>query len=139
MIIKIQRYSVTPTHTKGLLFVDGRFICHTLEDTVRCQKIHEQTAIDAGIYEVKQRKQITPLTQRYRDRFNWFDYHFQIMNVPNFNWVYIHVGNTELDTEGCLLVGLEAHQEVIAKSVPAFERLYKMMHHTSESITLTIE
>ena len=76
MLITLQRYYRCSKHTKGLLFIDGLFECHTLEDTERSKKMHGQTAIPVGRYEVEKLKVLTPLTQRYRDRFNWFDWHF---------------------------------------------------------------
>lgn len=130
--IQLKRYSFREDHTKGLLFLNRKFFCHTLEDKVRIQKVHMKTAIPEGLYQIKQREEVTPLTEKYRSRFDWFDFHFQIQNVPGFNWIYLHVGNTHMDTDGCLLVGDVTRPTSIASSTEAFERLYKTMKKYNE-------
>ena len=47
-----------------------------------------------------------------------------IIDVPNFQWILIHVGNTELDTMGCLLVGLTRTGRTIGQSVAAYKKIY---------------
>lgn len=79
----------------GELTIDGVHQCFTLEDKVREKKIFGKTAIPPGRYEVTVS----------------FSNHFQkklplLMNVPNFEGVRIHSGNTAKDTEGCILVGM---------------------------------
>lgn len=130
MILRCLRYNKDSNATQGLLFINGDFAAHTIEDEERCVKISGETAIPEGAYKIEQRKVLTELTEKYRNRFPWFNWHLQIMNVPNFKWVYIHVGNSELDTEGCLLVGDVAVNDVadesptIQKSVQAYKRIY---------------
>lgn len=78
------------------------FICYTLEDRVREMagksvnqwKIPGQTAIPAGRYELKKTWSI-----RFKK------YTLQLMDVPGFSGIRIHAGNTNLDTEGCILPG----------------------------------
>ena len=41
--------------TNGMLFINGVFECYTLEDEVRDVKVHSETAIPLGEYEVKLR------------------------------------------------------------------------------------
>lgn len=124
MDIKLIRYRFTDEQTHGIMLLDNTFQCYTVEDKVRMQKIHGQTAIPEGCYDLKQRKEMSGLTEKYRNKFDWFDWHWQLQNVPNFNWVYIHIGNTHLDSEGCLLVGTEAMEDRVGKSTAAFEKLY---------------
>lgn len=55
---------------------------------------------------------------------------WQIMNVPGFEGVRIHAGNTPEDTEGCILLGYGVDQDNnrIVKSTPAvsdFEQILK--------------
>lgn len=96
MEIKVKRFAFKETYTIGKLFVNDEYYCDTLEDKVREQgvKIFGETAIPAGIYN---------LTMSYSVRFK--KHMPEIENVPNFQGVRIHSGNTDKDTHGCILVG----------------------------------
>jgi hypothetical protein len=129
MNITVYRYSDNGDSTLGLLFIDGKFECYTLEDEGREVKIKGETRIPDGIYEVKLRKEESPLTASYRLKYPWFKWHLQVMNVPNFNYVYIHIGNLEKHTDACLLVGDQINNNEIdkgflGKSAQAFKRIY---------------
>ena len=77
------------------MYLDGRFGVLHLEDVVRQgEKVPGQTAIPEGIYTV----QITFSNRFKRDL-------PLLLNVPNFEGIRIHPGNTDADTEGCILVG----------------------------------
>ncbi len=94
MIIRVKRIAKRSSYTIGNLYIDGIKFCDTLEDAVRVQKIAGMTAIPAGIYEV-----IVTMSKRFKKRLP------ELLNVPNFSGVRIHTGNTDKDTEGCILVG----------------------------------
>ena len=96
MRITCRRFEYGNSYTASRLYVDGVYECFVLEDKVREKgvKVDGQTAIPAGIYR---------LTIDYSPRFNKQLIH--ILNVPGFEGVRIHSGNTVDDTEGCLLVG----------------------------------
>lgn len=96
--------------TTGLLYTDKGLFCATLEDTFRHEKVDRVTRIPAGRYKIELRKD-SPMANRYQERFGtngilW------LKDVPNFKYVYIHVGNTDEDTEGCVLVGSEIQQSI---------------------------
>lgn len=139
MILSSIRYNKDSNSTQAILRINGEFECHVLEDEERCVKLSGETAIPEGTYKIEQRKELTPLTERYRNRFDWFNWHLQILEVPNFEWVYIHIGNTELDTEGCLLLGDIAvndptnQSSTIQKSVQAYKRFYNKVCEALES------
>ncbi len=129
MKIKIQRYSDNGNSTLGLLFIDGIFRCYTLEDEYRKDKVKGETRIPAGNYELIINPDLTPLTQKYRDKYGWFENHIQIKDVPGFNNVYIHIGNYDTHTDGCILVGNTANNNQVEKgnigySAFAFKELY---------------
>jgi hypothetical protein len=127
MLITIKRLYKTKNSTIGELLVDGIFECFTLEDAERPVKIKGETAIPKGTYKViinesNRFKRLLPL----------------LLNVPNFEGVRIHSGNTNHDTEGCILVGQSRNKEYIGQSRKAFEKLFKKMQKAKD-ITLTIQ
>lgn len=99
--------------TIGKLFIDGVFACWTLEDEVREVpgqpvsewKVKGATAIPAGTYRVtlENSARFGPDTMTIND-------------VPGFEYIRIHPGNTAADTEGCLLLGLLAKAREVFQS-----------------------
>jgi len=127
MDIVVKRLHRTKKSTIGELFVDGKFECYTLEDIEREVKIKSETAIAKGKYKViinqsNRFKRLLPL----------------LLNVPNFEGVRIHSGNSNHDTEGCILVGRTRSLDYIGQSRLAFDKLFKKMQLAKE-ITITIE
>jgi hypothetical protein len=126
MKIEVKRLYKTENSTIGELTIGGKFECYTLEDKERDVKIKGETAISKGTYKViinqsNRFKKLLPL----------------LLNVPNFEGVRIHPGNSNHDTEGCILVGQSISKDYISKSRKAFEKLFKKMQLAKE-ITLTI-
>lgn len=126
MEILIKRLYKTENSTIGELTIDGKFECFTLEDKERPVKIKGETAIPRGTYKViinksNRFKRLLPL----------------LIDVKNFEGVRIHPGNSNHDTEGCILVGLNRSIDYITKSRKAFDALFAKMQLAKE-ITLTI-
>ena len=94
MELVLTRDSFLPTRTLGKLYIDNVFECFTCEDTVRDAKIPGETAIPKSRYKV-----VITLSNRFKRELPL------LLNVPNFEGVRIHSGNTEADTEGCILCG----------------------------------
>lgn len=94
--------------TLGLLTVNGKKFSFVIEDEKREIKVKGETRIPAGIYHIKFRNELTPLTKKYRDKYSWFTYHLELLNVPDFTNVYIHLGNFESSTAACQVVGNKA-------------------------------
>jgi hypothetical protein len=120
-----------PHCTIGTLAVNDKAdqAWYTLEDVVREKKIPDETAIPAGRYEV-----VVTMSARFKKRMPL------LLNVPGFEGVRIHSGNTSADTEGCLLVGLERGEETIYKSREAFRGLFALIDAAAlkEKVWLTI-
>jgi hypothetical protein len=126
MRIEVKRLHRTENSTIGELTIDGKFECYTLEDKERDVKIKGETAIAKGTYKViinqsNRFKKLLPL----------------LINVPNFEGVRIHPGNSNHDTEGCILVGMNRSVDYITKSRKAFDSLFKKMQG-AKNITITI-
>ena len=126
MKIEVKRLHRTDNSTIGELSIDGKFECYTLEDIERDVKIKGETAIAKGTYKViinqsNRFKRLLPL----------------LISVPNFEGVRIHAGNSNHDTEGCILVGQNRSVDYITKSRKAFDSLFKKMQKAKD-ITITI-
>ncbi len=136
MNLLLTRYSDNGNSTQGIMHIMEkskiRFLNYTLEDEFREVKIMHETCIPTGLYEIKQRKVLSPKTKRYRAKFNWFDWHLELQNVEGFENIYIHLGNKETDTSGCILVSDTANNNTVndafnGSSTVAFERFYNMV------------
>ena len=106
-------------------------LCYTLEDERREVKVPGETCIPTGSYEIKLRTE-GGMNSRYATRFPEMHkgmLHFQ--DVQDFTWIYLHVGNTDDDTEGCPLVGTTAGVDkdnfFIQYSVKAYKQVYPIM------------
>lgn len=108
MNVKLIRKEFTEVSTIGNLLIDDQFFCFTLEDVVRDVKIPGQTAIPCGSYEV-----ITNYSARFKKVMPL------LLNVPGFEGVRIHSGNSDKDTEGCILLGYTKEKDFIGQSRPA--------------------
>lgn len=126
MKLLLKRLHRTESSTIGELYVDGVFECYTLEDIERDVKIKSETAISKGTYKV-----IVTMSNRFKRLLPL------LMNVPDFQGVRIHAGNTNHDTEGCILVGQTRSNDFIGKSRKAFDNLFKKMQK-EKSITIEI-
>lgn len=123
--VEVKRTFKGTEYTIGKLYIDGAYFCDTMEDTVRTgEKIAEKTAIPAGTYKVKMTW--SPRFKRYLP---------EILNVPNFSGVRIHAGNSALDTEGCILLGLN---KVKARVVCSKNAVEFFIDRTPEEYELTI-
>ena len=123
-LIKLHRFNTTEKSTTGILTIDGDFFCYTIEDTHQEEKVAGKTRIPAGFYEIKLREDISPMTERYQKKYHFFTRHLQLTNVPNFKYVYVHVGNRAEDSEGCILLGSTCGQDFVGNSSETFERFY---------------
>jgi hypothetical protein len=132
----LHRYSSQKDDTLGVLRnVMFNYLAYTCEDERRTNKIKGETRIPAGSYRLGIRQEVTPLTQKYLDdkRLPFFERHIELLNVPNFVGVYIHLGNTDYDTDGCILVGDTPNNNTlengrISNSVSAYKRFYELVY-----------
>jgi hypothetical protein len=142
MTFVIARTLATADATGGeLRGYNNGHICATLEDAYHPEKIHGQTRIPAGTYRLGWHAS-PRFDKTYRARVERAGYRYhgmiQLLDVPNYEWVLIHCGNTVADTDGCILVGNSVFHGIDGlhipggESVPAFLRLYPIMAEAIE-------
>ncbi|MEA3443347.1 MAG: DUF5675 family protein [Bacteroidota bacterium] len=136
--LSLLRFSDNGETTIGLLYINDKFYCYTLEDTFREEKIAGETRISSGTYQIQFRKDKTELTLKYRERYpEWFNWHLQLMDVPGFNSIYIHNGGDHTHTEGCILVSdsLNVSNETsfLSNSRETFRKLYGYLFEQLEN------
>lgn len=97
-LIKVERFLHHPDCEIGRVYINGEYFCFSIEDATRTTKIKGETCIPPGVY---------PLATRFSPRFSKEYKHDMIwvQNVPGFEFILIHWGNTISDTEGCLIIG----------------------------------
>lgn len=129
MKLEVKRYNSQDDFTQGLLFIDGKFECYTIEDEQRTLKVWGETAIPNGVYQIKLRTE-GRFHQNYAKKFALFHKGMlHVTNVPGFEYILIHIGNDDDDTAGCLLVGRGAGYDSLIESTIAYESLYKKVVH----------
>lgn len=129
-LLLLNRIEFDDKSTIGELLIDGIFQCNTLEDTVRNHKVAERTAIPSGRYELK---------LGVSGRFGFCPF---VLNVPLFEDIRMHWGNTDADTRGCVLVGTYDRKapDFIAGSKDAFGYLMrKLVRLEPDGLLLQIE
>ena len=139
MKLTLKRIAIRPTYTIGKLYIDDVYFCDTIEDTVRDtnkngkfdngeKKVHSKTAIPYGTYEIK---------WTYSPRFK--KYTPQLMNVPSFEGIRIHAGNTSADTEGCLILGENKQVGKVLNSRATINKFYPIIKEACSKGKVTIE
>jgi len=148
MKLQVLRFSSGSDSTNGLLFdvTNGtKFLCYTLEDERREEKIAGETRIPAGVYNILLRKEggfHSRYTKKYGDMHKGM---LHVQDVPNFKWILIHTGNTDEHTAGCLILGDSQENNIlvedgfIGRSTQAYKRIYPPIAkalENSEEVTI---
>ena len=132
--LEVMRYSSGADSTLGLLFENGpqgrEFLAYTLEDEWREEKVSAETRIPEGTYDIELRT-VGGFHNRYTAKFGtpWHKGMLHVQDVPGFEYILIHTGNTDEHTMGCLLVADSSTQNVtkdgfVGASVDAYKRVY---------------
>ena len=144
MHIKVERFSSDADTTLSTVWIDNQFECFGLEDEYREEKVSRETRIPAGQYIVALRTW-GGFHKRYSRRFPIFhEGMLEIRDVPGFSNILIHIGNTDEDTAGCLLLGQNAIADKgdmkISSSVIAYSLFYaKVLKAIKKGRQVTIE
>ena len=154
MELVVDRKWKKQSYTISNLTIDGKWFCNVLEDADRgldssmnIAKIRELkkpsiTAIPRGTYEIT----LDVISPKYSTN----SFYKQVcngkvprlLNVKGFEGILIHAGNTDKDSAGCLLVGMNLERGKVLKSQETFRKLYKMLSGAKsrgEYIQITIK
>lgn len=154
MELKIKRKAFDKSYTIGNLYIDGKFFSNVLEDCdrgltqdmplgeIQSKKVYGKTAIPKGTYEID----MNTVSPKFKDR-SWAKPYGgkipRLMNVPGYEGVLCHPGNTSESTSGCLLVGKNSIKGMVTDSTRTFHTLMSKFllpaKVKGERITITIE
>ena len=112
----------------GELYINDKFECFTLEDIERPLKIAGVTAIPRGHYEI-----VITFSARFGKPLPL------LLNVPGFDGVRIHTGNTSTNTEGCVLVGKSRTNNSVNQSRDAFNILFPKLQAAAAKEKIILE
>lgn len=137
--IVVVRYEEQQLRCFGRLYINGEYVCDTLEDkdrhledylddpeTGKKKKVYGQTAIPLGTYPVKYE-----LWKKHNNYYPW------VKNVPFFSGILIHGGVTEKHSLGCILVGKRSNN-ILVQSSFHLNKIRAFFKETKEG-TLVIE
>lgn len=141
MRLRLERKYFKEDYTIGNLYVDGKFFSNTLEDKNRDlnkngrfdngeTKVYGQTCIPFGTYKI-----IVNMSPKFGRELP------RLLDVPHFEGILIHRGNSPENTLGCILVGENKVKGQVINSTPYEERLVRMMKEAlsrGEDITIEI-
>ena len=135
MELKLDRKYKKQNYTIGDLYINSQWFCNTIEDKVRIlnsfeDKVYGETAIPEGRYKVL--VTYSPKFKRYLP---------ELINTPFFKNIRIHSGNTEKDSEGCIIVGENKVKGKVVNSKATLDRLMNILLPASqrgEEIFITI-
>ena len=130
MEIKVIRTQFGKDATNGLVFINNLFECYSLEDQYQTQKVMHETCIPEGKYEIKLRT-VGGFNERYTKKYPTMHRGMLwIQDVPGFEYILIHQGNTDEHTSGCLIIG-DTQQDLdvsfngmVGSSANAYKKLY---------------
>lgn len=131
MEIELVRNLFAKTFTLGELSIDGSFFCYTVEDTaidwLKQAKIPGRTAVPQGRYRV-----VVTMSPRFKKPLPL------LLDVPYFEGIRIHSGNTAMDSDGCILVGLRRSANGVVQSRDAMKKLMAVLDGQNE-VWITIK
>ena len=147
---EVLRFSSQKDSTSGILFKRNKngtkqFLCYTLEDEKRDTKVMHETRIPAGKYKLELRT-VGGFHSRYVKKYGAFHKGMiWVKEVPGFEYILWHTGNTDEHTSGCLIVGQQQHSNLIkpdgfvGSSVSAYKHIYPVVVEAIENGGATVE
>ena len=131
---QVLRISSQEDSTSGILFEvtpDGTksCVCYTVEDEKRDKKVMHETRIPAGTYKLELRT-VGGFHERYKKKYGFHKGMIWVKDVPGFEYILWHTGNTDEHTSGCLIVGQSQESNLVkpngfvGSSVSSYKSIY---------------
>lgn len=154
MNILIKRIAKKDTYTIGKFYIDGKYYCDTIEDKdrgidkttplskIKSVKIANKTAIPTGTYDLTMKVQSPKYLKSNTFVRYCKAYMPRILNIPGFDGVLLHTGNTAEDSSGCIILGYNKTIGKVLDSMSAFKQVYPILKAASDKgdrISITIQ
>lgn len=139
MEITVKRIAKKDTYTIGKLYVDGKYICDTIEDKdrgltsdmplsdIQKRKVYGETAIPTGRYNVEMNMTSAKFGKQPFYNEVCKGKLPRIVGIKGYEGVLIHCGNSAKDSLGCILVGENKVVGQVINSKIAFRKLYSII------------
>lgn len=138
MELIVKRIFLGDAYTIGKLYVNGEYLCDTLEDKVldtnkngkfdEGNKVKHHTAIPYGTYDL-----IVNYSPKFKRELP------RLLNVPYFEGILIHEGNTNLHTSGCILLGENKVKGKVINSKKYVDKLIRLLKEDNKKHIINIE
>lgn len=154
MELRLNRIARKNGYTIGRLSINGKYFSDTLEDSdrglsssmsldvLKKKKLPHITAIPTGKYQITM-DVISPKFSKSKFYQQFGEGRVpRLLNVPAYQGVLIHCGNTAKDTDGCILVGKNTKVGMVLYSKQTYANLYPLLEAAAkhkENIFITIE
>lgn len=152
MELLLTRIAKKDKYTIGRLYIDGVYFCDTIEDkdrnlsqnmslsTIQSIKVQDKTAVPIGRYKVA----MNIVSKRLSKKAFYRQYASggkvpRLLNVPGFEGILIHTGNTAEDSSGCIIVGKNKKVGMVLDSIVTFIQLYRKLQSATNDIYITIK
>lgn len=151
MKLLLNRRWKKPNYTIGILSINGKRFCETIEDTDRglddsmsLEKILNLkkpniTAIPTGTYNID----LNTISPKFGSKAFYKSICDgklpRLQNVKGYEGVLIHCGNSEKDSSGCIICGENKVVGKVINSQKTFERLYRILKNSKDKVTITIK
>lgn len=148
MLVLVKRIFNCSKYCISHIYVDGVYVCDGIEDTDRMldssmsetyiykKKVPAQTAIPIGKYKLT----LNIISPKFSKKQYYMDVCKgrvpRVLAVKGFDGILIHVGNTEKDSAGCLIVGYNKVKGKVLYSKQAFEKLYAILKQSKDDIDI---
>lgn len=142
MIFTVQNLAETKNSTASIIYLGDTFMGFVIEDGHRSTKDPGVTRIPGGTYATRKRTWGGHY-ESYRRRFG-HEFVLELLDVPGFTSILVHIGNSVDDTSGCLLINTGFYKDsktgdyVGVQSTQAYLDFYETIKHSNDPIIFKI-